>query len=351
MAIVRRTHSRLTPAARPAFTLIELLVVIAIIGILVSLLLPAVQKAREAANRIRCVNNLKQIALGMNSYADGRNRLPTAGVAITPGPTPTYKYDFVSTFTQLLPQIEQQTVYQQIVPGTAYNDVGNRAQAKNVIPTYICPTNPVRSRAGSDTNGYGYADYMPVVAVRVGTNATPTNLDTVPAAAFPSFSDLGVLRYPQSGFEVILDGTSQTIVVVEAVGRGELFPSTQFATGDPNALVGGAGNELIPDNSTYRNTWRWAEPGSAGVVNGPPASAYKGRVVNNNATPLGGPAACAWTTNNCGPNDEPFAFHGTGINCAFIDGHVSFIREEVDALTFRRLLSAQEGTASQYTDE
>src|SRR5262245_11457099 len=166
-----------TAGGRKGFTLIELLVVIAIIGILVALLIPAVQKAREAAARTQCVNNLKQMGLALHNFADRNGRFPTSGEGVDVAGTGT-AFDLQSTFTHILPFIEAGDIYANYDMNTPYNgSAGNIAAAKSVIQTYLCPTNPARPASGRDSLGYGYCDYMPIAYTDINIIDTSTGKD------------------------------------------------------------------------------------------------------------------------------------------------------------------------------
>src|SRR5687768_14201020 len=125
--------------SRRGFTLVELLVVIAIIGILVSLLLPAVQAAREASRRASCLNNLKQIGLATHNYHDVYKRLPSSFVL-----QPTVPFDSWSVQARLLPYLEQGNIYQGINFSVTYKDssqVFNGVQITSMrVPVYRCPS-------------------------------------------------------------------------------------------------------------------------------------------------------------------------------------------------------------------
>ena len=133
---------------RGGFTLVELLVVIAIIGILVALLLPAVQAAREASRRTECANHLKQIGVAMHNYHDTHKRLPygSPGCCTLPGGT---------WPALLLPFIERQSLYDQIDFNKTPKDPVNAQAVAQVIPTYICPSDGV-SRGPVFTDRYGH---------------------------------------------------------------------------------------------------------------------------------------------------------------------------------------------------
>jgi prepilin-type N-terminal cleavage/methylation domain-containing protein/prepilin-type processing-associated H-X9-DG protein len=145
-------------AGRAAFTLIELLVVIAIIGVLISLLLPAVQKVREAANRIKCQSNLKQIALAVHNYHDAHGSLPRNGNRGGSGTS----VDSWSFFARMLPFLEQDNLYQQSGIDTA-SLVGNIAERTN-IALFFCPCDTAQQNSPSEfaANDYYLGGSLPL---------------------------------------------------------------------------------------------------------------------------------------------------------------------------------------------
>jgi prepilin-type N-terminal cleavage/methylation domain-containing protein/prepilin-type processing-associated H-X9-DG protein len=343
---------------RQGFTLIELLVVIAIIGVLVGLLLPAVQKAREAANRAQCTNNLKQMGLALHMYNDQYKKFPSpsegTNYATSPpstsfGAVPT---DGQSLFTYLLPYMEQEDVFNLFNFAYYYNDSGapgNQSAARIVIPSFVCPSNPLRPVNSLDSVGFAYVDYGPTVYCDIdpafGTTATvmrnpATRMD---GALHKGFSRIGDIR----------DGLSNTIAISEDVGR---YESMDGAYLDPVVANGQSGFMPAGSGFTNRAFWRWAEGDSGFGVSGPSNQSTNQaplaqQAINNNKQPFGGPGDCPWTTvkGNCGPNDEIFGFHGPGANLLFMDGHVSFVNEKIFPVALRYLVTSNEGISPNST--
>ena len=202
---------------RPAFTLIELLVVIAIIAILVGLMMPAVQQAREAANRISCTNNLKQIALACHNYEGIYKHFPPSRL---PGEGPSWAW-------LLLPHIEQQNLYNFWAPGVPFYLAGQAAQ-QSPVPLYFCPSRrsadsggsglPFKQRAGClQINGVQGAlgDY----AASIGTTGTDYPLTI---ANGPTIAPNGAFQFNIGiRFADLSDGSSNTILLGEKhVPRG-----------------------------------------------------------------------------------------------------------------------------------
>ena len=227
---------------RSGFTLVELLVVIAIIGILIALLLPAVQAAREAARRSQCTNNLKQLGLALHNYHDTFNQFPPAGLdygwASAAGtyeqPNKTIKNH--SGLTLLLPYIEQQAVYDQfdfnqaschyIRPGTTTKPLagdavtsGNAALVGTRLNAFLCPSDSGDVLASTSTA------YSPVGGSTYRGMKTnyDFSVDNANRATFDLWGHTGLsIRFmfgenSNCNFAAILDGTSNTVAMSETL--------------------------------------------------------------------------------------------------------------------------------------
>ena len=340
------------PRVRPrsGFTLVELLVAMSIIGVLIGLLFPAVQAARESARRVSCANNMKQLALAVHIYESKSTVMPSGGegTCLRHSP-PTSVFDKQSVFTAILPYMDQQLLMKGYDPAKSYRDrlhaPGNVLAAKTRISTLLCPSNPFQSTA--DPFGYGQTDYFATVYTDIDPNTGMRN---------PLSRMHGALTFPSAPMAAIADGVTTTMMFIEDAGRlhaslgyhtMSMFPDPDCVDGnaDPADCLGTQYDDGTGPKANGRAVNRWADPDAGGSgVSGPPnAVANHVRTINNNGGPLGGPADCPWSTINCGPNDEPFSFHPSGCNSVFVDGSVRFLSEKIDALTLRCLITRAEG--------
>jgi prepilin-type N-terminal cleavage/methylation domain-containing protein/prepilin-type processing-associated H-X9-DG protein len=274
-----------TRSPRKGFTLIELLVVIAIIAVLIGLLLPAVQKVREAANRMKCSNNLKQLGLALHMHHDTYGGFPAAKQDATLVPkTPVHAWTpFV------LPFIEQDNLFKQYRTDKDWDDANtNDANPGGVnqveIKTFLCPSAPAGRVASRNRKILDY----PTINQITRPNPFVTNMPK----SDPTF--IGVLGHNvQRRIADVLDGTSTTLLLAESAGRNQKW--------EMGKLVSATGT-----------TGAWANPGTEIVVSGfDPA----------NPTNKVGPCAI-----NCTNNNEVYAFHPGGANVLFCDGSVRFLK-------------------------
>jgi len=321
------------------FSLIELLVVIGIIGLLIALLLPAVQMAREAARRASCLSNLKQMGLAFHSYHDTFQQFPPVYVAVRSGSLPwtvgiVGEIDDPNIHTYgeyLLPYLDQAPLYQRIDFTAPYfspidlTGVGlrkysadNRSVVATPLPIYLCPSSPRES----NPHDYTWSDMpVPIPCRFGGTDYGPSNgvmrMTDLMTFALPQESGIcdGILtnNHPHNGLAEVTDGTSATALMWEIAGRPGVWNRGIRQSGAQTA--GGGWTELL-------NSENWFG-----------GSSYDGN----------GPGHCAI---NCSNRAETgvYSFHSGGINFLLCDGSARFLSENTSATVFVNLVTYHGGT-------
>jgi prepilin-type N-terminal cleavage/methylation domain-containing protein/prepilin-type processing-associated H-X9-DG protein len=209
--------------SRKGFTLIELLVVIAIIAVLIALLLPAVQSAREAARRAQCVNNLKQIGLGLHNYYESRNALPGANMV--------FNVTELSALSNILPYLEQINLYNSINFAFSYQDPTNTTVMNTVLTSFICPSDipdPIPS-LGGQTNYMANMGSGIVWQASIGPNVGMPPPNGVfygnSATTFAGITD-GLSNTTFHSERILADGNNAIVSPIADVFFSPGFPTT-----------------------------------------------------------------------------------------------------------------------------
>jgi len=340
--------SRACRRSQGGFTLVELLVVIAIIGILIALLLPAVQAAREAARRSQCTNNLKQLALGLHNYHDTLKAFPFA-----------WMLDLRNLNCQgwgprVLPFIEQMPLYQAYdsrVPavteaaaiGTGFSDAVAKNNVRLIstpLAVFVCPSSPGGSAAGRIYNGkipqgsigFGLppvdltwtaapSDYCISTGVR-GTFANLAYSGNAGGSRHGAIQPMTPFDSMASSMADIKDGTSSTILLGERVGGPEMWWKGKEV---PITYMGGALHGV--------NGGGWGD-----FLNG--EHWLRGALYDGRPGPDGGPCGI-----NCSSirGDGFYGFHPGGCQFAYCDGSVRFLVESVAPFILAGMITREKG--------
>jgi prepilin-type N-terminal cleavage/methylation domain-containing protein/prepilin-type processing-associated H-X9-DG protein len=241
---------------KAGFTLVELLVVITIIGILIALLLPAVQAAREAARRMQCSNNFKQVGLAMHNYHSSKGCFPFGCLTDFVGNGGTKEWSWGA---YVLPYMELQGVYDLIDFNAANYTVGakNRQAELVQIEAYLCPSDPEYGElvgvTGTITNPV-YASMTNMAGVADSVNAFLTGAGwPYYARPFPEADGVMAGGTHSCSISDIKDGTSNTLMIGEVTGRGKGSHECQIWIGDNfmGSIQGINGYKTLPGGGTY----------------------------------------------------------------------------------------------------
>jgi prepilin-type N-terminal cleavage/methylation domain-containing protein len=305
---------------RRGFTLVELLVVIAIIGVLVSLLLPAVQFAREAARRTQCGNNLRQLGIAAHTFHDTHKKLPSSirPAGLTPLPR-------VAGLTFLLPFLEHSDIYDHYDQTLNWFDPVNVPYTSTKVPVFQCPSSPdfarkdgVPEALSSWTQLVAVTDYSPTIGVDI-------RLKTLGYA--DHYGDGILPKNQEPRLADVTDGLSSTIMYAESAGRPYVYRKRLKIGTLPTMRVNGGGwsrpaSEFSVDGSTYDGL---STPGPC------PFNCTNGENFGSSPFPIP-----YYGTEG---NSEAYSFHPGGMMAVYGDSSTRFIGESISMREFARLVT------------
>jgi prepilin-type N-terminal cleavage/methylation domain-containing protein/prepilin-type processing-associated H-X9-DG protein len=333
-------------SSRSAFTLVELLVVIAIIGILISLLLPAVQAARAAAWRTQCQNNIRQLGLAIHNFHDSKKVLPTSvrPQGLTPLPR-------IAGMTQLLPFFEEGVMLAKFDLTKNWGHIDNRQIVNTRIAILQCPSAPDPERLDGVPEASPWlaevgapTDYAATIFVDQRLRPDPDNptstanlVDEAATGVPPENGSpgLGMLSYNiVSRFADVTDGLSHTIMYAESAGRPFLYRNGRLVGTISDYRVNGGGwcrpaSDMSIDGSSQDGA---TSPGPCAI------NCTNGEDVANSPVPH--PYYVSVGTS------EPYSFHPGGANFCMGDGSVRWLNDDIDIREFARLVTRAGGEVS-----
>jgi prepilin-type N-terminal cleavage/methylation domain-containing protein len=357
---------------RKGFTLVELLVVIAIIGTLVGLLLPAVQAARGAAQRMSCGNNIKQISLGIANFESANRYYPNSG-EFKNFASGREALCLQSLFQAILPFTENNNIASAWNNDQPYWSTNNATLAMNNIPLFRCASSLANTDVGgSGSAAFGISDYMPFAYTDINPVNGQRNAATLAAGASVanSYAEGALSGYIIKRVANIRDGLSKTAVFTEDTSRVSYYGGKRSPTLTGNTdwykLRGGKMVQVTADSNWTDGSLtthpaaqggsaagtcpaRWADGDNASGWSGHPAeetaSSRTLQMINNqtkNPQTIGA-TSYAMTTNNVGSNDEPYTEHPGVCLMGMLDGSVQSVSVGISANIVPYLVNPADG--------
>jgi prepilin-type N-terminal cleavage/methylation domain-containing protein/prepilin-type processing-associated H-X9-DG protein len=342
--------------SRSAFTLVELLVVIAIIGILIAILLPAVQSAREAARRIQCTNHMKQVGVALHNHENDKRRLPSSMIGYLPNGGP--EWTGFTAQTQLLPYLEEMAIYDGIDFTNRWLSSINQKAGKAAVPVYTCPSD--------NSLGRIYATVGTPPHHLTGTQFEWSRSNFVVCAGSSTMTplSLGQLQQP------LWKRSAPWI-------KPPIPPLSEFKSDGPFVLE--VGRKLSEFTDGLSNTVLGSEVLAGRDERGNPGNGNKydtrgiwfqgfggGAIYEHQRTPNSSDPDCADNATACAPFPPPVdmpcvvcasnisgsyfsarSMHPGGVNVLFGDGHVAFVADDVDHTTWQAIATVAQGEVAE----
>ena len=320
---------------KKAFTLLELLVTISIIAVLISLLLPAVQSAREAARRAQCINNLKQIGLATANYESTHSTLPPANVLAGIGTGPAIVENGWSALSRVAPYLEQENLFNLINFSIKYSHAQNVTVIGTKISAFNCPSEkdsePINPKYGISNYAVNVGDWF--VWGGYGNGSMNSNVQRKNNGVFG-------INYSTS-LQSITDGTSNTISITEGTNKKRTYRCGSSTGSWPMTFDAPSMQQLAQVASTACT--RTKDPGHSRWANG---NCYYGGITFGLTPNYPAPDLVTQDENDGAPTFAILtanSYHSGGVNAVFIDGSVRIMKNSIDSTTRRALGSPRGG--------
>ena len=328
------------PLNRLAFTLVELLVVIAIIGILAGLLLPAIQQAREAARRMSCSSNVRQLGIALLNYEHSYRVLPPSRIKFT---GPTFE---VSWTSMILPQIEQPAMANLYDKNKNWYARVNDPVTSVKIPIFTCPSSPglksvppinlyrdITANSRSDTPTWAACDYASINAVRNAMFVAAGMGSINQKEMLGALGKGPVVRGEPAGNTLasITDGLSNTVFIGEGAGRPQMYVGRNVSK-NPQPGDSAFGTTFVKDG------WGWADINQGFSIDGASAKGVQNDSSNSGTVTING--RCSM---NCTNDSELYSFHIGGVHFLLGDGSIQFYSQNADLQSMVSVLTPAGG--------